>query len=588
MAFLRNWLLSTLIISCLGMGNLHAQDVFVSPNYHSAAIQVSNPSAWDTDTNGYCKILYRKRGTLEWMHSISPDRIHFDGITDFRVSLFGLEENTQYSVKASLHDSLPSPDSIIVSEFSFTTKTNPSFKTQGKTYWVNAAGQYSDYTKSKPGDLKTLLRSGLACGTTVIVMDDTYQIGDLTLNLTSSCTESDPIIIKADQGAKPLFIGSTQNKVTWTQSPSDTFLYSATLPSDASYTNLMLVNGKRMYPYSTLGNNIFLGNYNLSSLNFGFDGFCRDASSIYFKSSSGINPNKENVVLSNQFRALTVQGNGNEVYLRIKGIHFLHYAKSKVDLSAAYNAQTLVFRNCHKVVVDSCEFLFNDNPIVFYGGCSDVTVQHCNFKDNVGDWSHAMIKKSFANQTAIYPTSRGRSLENSSIAYHYGASNSTSIVYRYNTIQGSGDGIAFKAGPKGIYNVDFYENTVRRCFDGVEFDGLFSNLKVWKNVVDSNVASISIAPPRFGPSYFYRNEVKNIISRQNTSDDTYFVRCVPPVEYISQGVGIKTNVGGLTTDGAVLHFINNTFHSRDTNAFVQYLWASEWNAIHFVTISSTE
>ncbi|MBO6515474.1 MAG: hypothetical protein JJ975_02890 [Bacteroidia bacterium] len=560
---------------------LNAQVTTCSANYHSAAIRIDLPASWDSDLSSECKVEYRQDGQTTWLKAFEADLTEYGNTVSFRTSLFHLEPETKYFVRGVIIDQTPVLDSLIIQEQSFVTRTEPYFPPTTHVFWVSPDGSGTAYTESTPGDLKTLLKSGLSCGSTVLLKGGSYPAGDMTLNLYVDCDDKQPIIIRAAPNARPVIDGGYYSKLNWKQNTGDSLMYSATLPSEVAYTNLMVLNNQRLYPYSTVGSNAFLGNYHLTALNFGSDGFCRNANSIYLKTREGVDPDTAEVILSSQFRGLTIQGNGKNVFLRIKGLVFQHFGKSRVDLSGGYVANCLGIRNCNEVVLDSCEFRFNDVPLQFQGGCSNLTVQHCTFLDNIGDWSHAMIKKTVSNQNQLYPTSMGRSLENAGIHYSEGANGSQNVVYRYNIIQGIGDGIGFRTLTTGIYNMDFYQNSVSNCFDGVEFDGLFSNLKVWGNVLDSNVSSISIAPPRLGPAYFYRNTIHHTISRRNTKDDTYLVRCEPPSQYRSQGVGIKSNIGDVVPDASRLHFVNNTFHSTDSNSFVQYLWDDEWKHIDF-------
>ncbi len=576
-------LYQVLILLTLVLGsalNSNGQKIHGEANYHSAAISINLLNTWDTDNNGWAEIRYRESGG-KWFQAPLAVQIDYSNERHFRSSLFGLEPGTTYEVQVTIKDSIPTIDSVVLPALKLATKTEPVFTNTSSIKWVSPQGLGTDYTEIKPGNLKTLLASGLTCGTTVLLKDGSYYEGDMYLNIRENCTDSTPILIKAAPDAEPIIDGRLTSKLTWMQHTNDTLLYSASLPAEARYTNLLVLNGERLYPYSTLGNNVFLGNFNLSALNYGFNGFVRDATSISIKTEQGYDPNIEDVVVSSQFRGLSIQGFNHDVFLRIQGITFQYYGKSKVDLNGAFNARCLSIANANEVVIDHCIFKYCDAPVYFAGGCSNVTIQNTQIKDNIGSWSHAMIKKSVSNQNLLIPTSMGRSLENAGIYYNEGSNGSKNLIIRNCVIDGPGDGIGFRTATTGVYNVDFYNNTVKNCFDGVEFDNLFSNLKIWNNRIAHNVASISMAPPRLGPVYVYRNEVVDMVSRDNSKTDTYFTRCEPPTIYRSQGVGIKTNIGGPTTNGSFLRIFNNTFHSNDSAAFIQYLWDDEWSDIQF-------
>lgn len=560
---------------------LPAQYFEFSPLYHSCGMEIHLPAGFDSDQNAHCTVQYRVSGGPTWLKAYLPDRMLSLPTESFSVSLMNLKPNLDYEVRGEVVDSFPVFQKLSIPLRRFQTKAEPKILPTSTIKWVAPQGSGTDYTQQSPGDLATLIRAGLPCGTTVFLMDGIYETGDMRLNLNQTCDGSTPVIIMAAPGAKPILDGGYHTALNWNQSQNDSTFFSAGLPAAASYTNLFLLNGTRLFPYATVSGNIFSGNYHLAALNFGFDGFVRNDNSISLKTASGIDPRNALVILSQYFRCLTINGFGQENFLRIKGITFRYYGKSSVSLNGAFGAMALRIIGSHQLVIDSCEFLFNDAPIFMEGGCNDVTIQNCHIQDNTGLWSHAMFKKSVANQNFIYPTSMGRQLENSGILYKDGTSGGSNLVVRNNLIDGIANGIGASTRAAGIYNADIYGNTVVNCFDGLECDGNWSNLKIWGNDVSRILAGVSLAPPYHGPVYLYRNVFHHIISRENKADDPYHVGCQPPVSYFSAGIGIKTNSGAAPLDGSFLHFINNTFHSEDSLGYVMYSWDDEWEKIDF-------
>lgn len=570
-----------LLLIFLSLNFLQAQSLTFSPIFHTCAIDIELPAGFDSDQNAICKLEYRAVGSSLWLEAYMPDRMLNQPSENFRGSLFGLEPSTVYEVRGEVIDSLPTIQRLSIPAQNFLTLVEPVVRPTPNIKWVSPNGSGTDYSEQSPGDLKTLLQAGLLCGTTVYLMDGVYETGDLQLNINQTCSERTHIVIMAAPGASPILDGGYHTALNWVQSQNDSTLFSANLPAAASYTNLCLLDGTRLFPYSTLGNNIFSGNYHLASLSYGFDGFVRDNSAIWLKTANGIDPRQSSLVLSQHFRGLTINGFQKDNYLRIKGITFRHYGKSSVSLNGVFGAIGLRLVGTHRVLIDSCKFLYNDAPLVLEGACENVTIQRCHFKDNTGKWSHAMFKKSVSNQNVLYPSSLGRSLENAAILYKAGSTRNNNLVIRDNLIDGFTNGIAASAGADGIYNADIHDNQVINCFDGLECDGYWSNLKIWNNDVSRMLAGLSLAPPYHGPVYVYRNTFHHIISRINTSDDPHHVGCQPPSNYFSAGIGIKTNSGAAATNGAHLHFINNTFHSRDSLGYVMYSWNDEWEKANF-------
>lgn len=571
-----------LLLILMSLSSLQAQTLTFAPLFHTCAIDIELPAGFDSDQNASCELEYRAVGSSTWLKAYMPDRMLNQPTESFRVSLFGLEPSRVYEVRGEVIDSLPTVQRLNIPAQTFLTPVEPVVRPTPNVKWVAPNGSGTDYSEQSPGDLKTLLQAGLLCGTTVYLMDGVYETGDLRLNINQTCSERTHIVIMAAPGARPVLDGGYYTALNWAQSQNDSTLFSANLPAVASYTNLCLLDSVRLFPYATLGNNIFSGNYHLGSLSYGFDGFVRNNSAIWLKITKGTDPRQSSLVLSQYFRGLTINGFQQDNYLRIKGIIFRHYGKSSVGINGVFGAIGLRLVGTHRVLIDSCEFLYNDAPLVLEGSCQDVTIQRCHFKDNTGKWSHAMFKKSVSNQNVLYPTSLGRSLENTAILYKAGSARNNNLVIRDNLIDGFTNGIAASAGTDGIYNADVHDNKVINCFDGLECDGYWSNLKIWNNDVSGMLAGVSFAPPYHGPVYVYRNTFHHIISRKNTSDDPHHVGCQPPASYFSAGIGIKTNSGAAALNGAHLHFINNTFHSKDSLGYVMYSWNDEWEKATFI------
>ncbi|MBL7827582.1 MAG: hypothetical protein JNJ57_13190, partial [Saprospiraceae bacterium] len=281
--------------------------------------------------------------------------------------------------------------------------------------------------------------------------------------------------------------------------------------------------------------------------------------------------------------------NNKQNHLNIKGITFRHFGKATVENGGGtiYHDRTLDLRSIHHLTIDSCIFEWNNDPMLVTGASSFFTVQHCRFKDQTGLWSHAQVKKSndvyFQPLLGwVLPSTFGRSLENAAISMF--ANECRNYVVRNNYIDGYCNGITANFATNTINDADFYGNTITRSFDGIECDGPWRNLKVWGNDISQMLAGISMAPPVGGPNYIFRNVFHHIISRWNVVDDPYYIGCQPVNSYFSQGLGIKTNSGS-TDGGALLYFINNTFHTADTLGFAAFIWDNEWGRMNWINNS---
>ncbi len=563
------------------LASLHAQQVDLFPTYHSIGIKVTNISSIDS-----CTVEYKKSNQAIWLKGFNPDKITISTIDQFRGSLFLLEESTSYDIRIKPYKG---GNEMVLSTLQKTTVSSPEFTSTTTQKWVSPNGSGNLFSQANPGNINTLFSSGLvSCGTTVLLMDGNYSFTEgLALSLNNHCSESSPIILMAAPGAKPVIDGGQKITTNWTAHSTIPHLYSNAMPTNAAHSNICIMGNKGLYPYPSVVAEDVLGKYNLSDLNFDYDGFVRDENVIWIKTKEGINPNSEDVIVSKCFRFLTVYGNNKNAFLKVKGISFKYFGKPILNaLGSAqddYAAAVFDLRNVHHVYFDSCNFTYNTNHIVFSNQCDHNTIQHCNFKHDVGTWSHAMIKKSHDKVHTLINTissSRARGVESPAIFMDQ----CKQTVIRYNYFDGLNSGIESYFDTGFNEEIDIYNNAFIDNFDAVECDGQWSNLRVWKNEIIRPMAGISAAPPLIGPRYFYRNTIHGMKGRVNEKDDPYFVACNPVgTNYRGQGIGIKTNSAyeGNIPRGN-LYFFNNTFHAEDTLGFVFTSWTSEWKKAVFI------
>lgn len=568
-------------------GFINAQVVTLYPTYQSIGIQIKDIT--DADS---CLVEYKESTHSVWLKAFAPDRIIISGQEQFRGSLFLLSENTEYDVRVTVF--YQSTYKILPSIKQF-TKSKPVFASSHDVKWVSPSGFGNLYTEANPGDINILFSSGrVDCGTTVLLKGGIYNaINGLALNLKGDCSESLPIVIEAAPGAKPIVDGGLNIKTTWILHPGIKDLYYTSLPTEAGHSNICIMDSVALYAYPSVNPEVSLGNYNLSELNFDYDGFVRDDKTIWIKTKGGINPGSKSVVVSKSSRFLTVYGNDKNAYLKVKGIYFRYFGKPILNglgsPQDSYSATVFDLRNLHHVYFDSCIFVYNTNHISFSGQCNDYTIQNCVFKHDVGKWSHAMIKKSHDFNNTFFgsiSSSRARAVETPAIF----TSNSKQAVIRNNLFDGVNSGVESYFDSGLNEEMDIYNNIFVDNFDALECDGIWANLRAWNNEMIRPMAGISAAPPLIGPRYFYRNTFHGMKGRINEKDDPYFIGCEPiGTNYRGQAIGIKTNSGysGIQPRGNI-YFINNTFHAEDTMGFVYTSWESEWRKIYFINNSYSQ
>ncbi len=522
-------------------------------------------------------ITYKEINGQNWKQAFPPS---FDSLSkQWRGSLFMLDSNTKYNINIL---AIGSPKSLLITD-SVTTLIPPVFTQTGNVMYVSPSGTGTAYSFLQPGNLQTLLSSGISCGTTVILRGGDYYIGDLNLNLQSNCTEGTPIIFTAAPGETPVFNGGDTTQYIWTKTPADTTIYTTTAHSDIAYTSLCLLNDSlRLYPYGLLVPAAF-PYPSLTDLGYDLSGFYRKDSTFYFKTLDGLNPNNQHLTFSSKSRCITIDGNNKNNYMYLKGITFRYYAKPIITknilslVDGDYPASTIIFKNTKNVVIDNCRFEYCNWPVNFSDSCAGTLIQNCTFIDGVGKYSHGAFKQT-RDVIVFDQGTYGRYMEYAALNL---GSQAYSTIIRGNTVDGYIGGLVGKSLSTDVASneTDIYNNHITNCYNGINADGGSINTRIWNNTVEHCSVGLSFINASFGPNYIFRNVIHHIIERKN-HNDIFFLDCDNITSTKIWGTGIKLNASPRTTNPPDMIFVNNTFHTADTIGFDMYLWNSTWKSIY--------
>ncbi|MCS6916800.1 MAG: T9SS type A sorting domain-containing protein [Chitinophagales bacterium] len=569
------------------MLKVSAQQLTVTPLMHSAGYTITLPAGYDPDSTAYTLVRYRPNGQT-WQPAFPASRL---SLTEFRGSLVQLTPDTEYELEIVIADTVPFFTTDTVSTV-LHTRAVPDIQPSGTMLWVSSNGSGSSYTESNPGNLQTLISTGLSCGTTVLLKGGTYPLGDLILNLTQDCPENSPIILMAAPGETPVLDGGSYDTYTWYPGTGDTTIWWTNLPADLEFNALCLVNGQRMYPYAWLTPSSMDPTYpSLWTLGYGLSGFYRNKwNQVFIKTLDGININDAQVIFSKKYSCLTVYGNNKNIRLRIKGIQFQYYGKGRCDKdffgnpTVCYPSTTLRFIDASDVQVDSCTFTYCNFPVLFEGNCNQTSVTRCQIADGTGYWSHAAFKRTADVFFPLFDPnygSYGRYLENVGIHYrpYDGQTTQGNIVWR-NSVQGVVTGIGLGSLNTAILSEnDIGQNTISWCFDGIDAIGQHRNVRIWGNQVGYCPVGISLIADEQKPAYIYRNVLHHLDQRQNYLNDPSFVDCNNVQTQQSWGTALKLNAGGEPKGGDLIYFIHNTVHGTEPYAFNLYLWTAAWKVL---------
>ncbi len=434
---------------------------------NSIGYQVVLPANDDSVSHAAITVLYRETSKL-WQTGFAPTNLTIDSIRQFRGSIFLCKPNTSYDIQITIIDSLPPYHQDVLTQ-TITTRAEPNITPTQNLRYVSPTGSGVAYTSSNPGNIKTLLASGLSCGTTVIVKGGVYDVGEMTLTLNADCSTGAPIIIMAAPGETPIFDGADRTQYKWTRTAGDTNIFYAAIKPELEYNALCLFDSVRLYPYGFLTPPSLDTSYpSLSSLGYEQSGFYRKANQVYIKTLDHQNPNSATITFSKYFSCLTVNGNNTTSNLYIKGITFKYYNKGAVDKdflgnpTQGYPSSTILFYNINQTVIDSCRFEFSNVPVAFNGRCNENIVQRNTIIDGTGYWSHGAFKQT-RDQYYFEPGTYGRYLENSGIFF---APDASPLIYgnivRNNSITGTVAGFGIRSAENAriiSYNVSIDERS---------------------------------------------------------------------------------------------------------------------------------
>ncbi|MFM9944783.1 MAG: T9SS type A sorting domain-containing protein [Bacteroidia bacterium] len=571
-----------------------SQTLKLDSTINGVGITLQLPSGFDPNQLAKASFKYRWPGHV-WATEVNMVRLKYDSINELKGSFISIA-GPELEVEVTLDETALGGSKKTFQKKISLRKEPTFFETQNKKY-VSPSGNGSDYSLSKPGNIKTLLTSALDCGTTILLKGGTYEVGSINVSLNKDCSESQRIVIMPYNNETVIFDGGDYTQYTWTKTSSDSTMYYASIGSHLAYNALCLFDSLRLYPYPFLTPPGIAPNHpSLSNLGFEQSGFYRKGNLVYIKMLDKRNPNQAKIIFSKQFTCLNINGNNFKNHIYISGITFKNYNKGQCDIdifgnpTASYPSRTLNFTNVNNVVVSNCKFEFTNYPAAFSGNCNFNVVQNCNIKDGTGYWGHGAFKQT-RDQSYLEPGSYGRYLENAGISFFpYEGQTIRGNSIRNNTIKGVVSGIVMGSNNNRykVVESDIYNNDISWCYDGIDVISLgqnsgCQNVRIFNNTVSYCPVAFSLISPSYGPYYIFRNVVHHILQRKNHNNDVFFMDCNNKLSDQIWGTGLKLNAGSVYNPNAGHIFIlHNAFHSADSLGFNMYLWGSLWKRLHSV------
>jgi parallel beta-helix repeat protein len=437
--------------------------------FHAMGVIVTVAGADDPDGDASAAVEYRTGGG-SYQAGFPLSRV---SDTRFVGSLFWLEPGTAYDVRVTFSDPDGDPLDGTTVTGTASTRNEITIPAPNHSYIVSPSGSGTACSQSSPCSLEEGLDQAQP-GDAVILRGGVYYQDDTSLP--RSGTSGAPVVIRGYAGETAVLDGADPDTFAWTASGGG--VYQTTV--NVADTHLVLANGQRLFPYTSLSG--------LQSLDRGnTPGFYASGTTLYVHLAGGIDPNGVAMTVSRYGSAFTVDGRN---YIYFVDLTFRHYGQGDY-------AKAIYLNDASDNLVQGCTFASNDVGIGIKRDSHRNVIQDNVFYDTIFDWPWADVKDVGG-------------LEDGGVVFYAYPFTGRGTVIRRNTFHDDFDG--FGACPEDTDAVtnetDVYDNLVYRVGDdGMETDGRCSNVRIWGNTFHDVLMGISLAPVYDGPVYAIRNLV---------------------------------------------------------------------------------
>ncbi|OWY23933.1 hypothetical protein C7N43_04675 [Sphingobacteriales bacterium UPWRP_1] len=589
--------LSILVITLLLQLPTKAQSTLeLFANYHSIGVNVALTPA-DPEKDAWATLQYRTAGAATWETGFPLSRVDND-FNRLSGSIFWRQPNTLHEIRVILQDASTGALHNVTLTDTIRTLAEIEYPAGVTTYYVSPNGSGNLFTLAQPGLLPAAL-AAVQAGGKIVLLPGNYYTGNLTL--ANNGTQTAPIIIEGPEDQSAILNGKDTTQFVWTPTAGNpNIYYTYTL---ANNPNLVIANGKRLYPHRTfedLAQHLIgtgVGLFGEIREPTELDGFYRNPlpypcgydNTIWVKFHDNANPNTKDMVITRFAKALTIQ-NSNHVY--IKNLSVTNYGVTP-------GSNALHILNSSNILIDNCRFINNDNDLLLEGNSNRITIQNCRFSNSMNGFQSWEVKATYlsANSSYCNPFTcgcypevfpyYGRLLERGAINYQHGFGGRGIVIrncefYDYGQA-GQLAPPSFNANFTQSYEIDFYNNLLYNCTeDGMEIDGDSRNTRVWNNVFHHVNAPLSLAVAQCGPTYIIRNLFYNMVA------DTFIYNPVNG-KLIQDGHPLKFQSGYTQQTGDVF-FFHNTVAAQHANVALDIGSTSGWtrfSAINNILVADT-
>ncbi len=530
--------------------------VEVFGNFHTAGIVVGLAKGADSATEiGGMRAYINNAG--DWARVQDP--VQVGKFPWFATSLFWLKPASTYQVKVEVLDKAGLISGTWYGEG--TTRAEPVLAEAAVNRYVAPTGD-----DAGPGTfehpLRTLARAFALVegGETVVVRGGIYFEGQL--EFAHNGKAGAPIVVRAFQGEAPVLSGANPEALApsaWKDEGGGIFSH----PSSAGFANLcvedldtgriirmftvpslMDLQARRVPEAPDVPSQLFAET--------GVDGGAFfDGTRVYMAPPAGLKNFR--VHLSHQVLGIDLTGKS---HIQIEGLVLQFYGVNQPSTA-------MIAQDASDVLIQNCDFLYDDCQIYVKGQTHRLTVQDCSFVDGMLDWPFGYMKMSGA-----------------SAPYEGGAINvdanysGRGLVIRRNHVAGLFDGMHLTPWLKDearTQETDFYENTMDGCIDDfIELDGYARNVRVFDNVMSRSLSGISVAQALDGPTYIAYNVLADCGMVAAAWREGNF------------GYPFKTNGGPeMEVGSGEIFFYHNTSYTLDPESRAMLVKIAIWRRLTF-------
>lgn len=444
--------------------------------FETLGIVVTIDTNDDPDKDSTTKVEYRITGGT-YHEGFRLDRVD---PTRFVGSLFWLEPGTSYDVRVTFDDPDGDPiNAIVVSDTKF-TRSEISIPAASNSYYVSPNGGGTQCLIDKPCTLREGLNRAVA-GDEVILRGGVYYQGEISLS--NGGYPDSPIVIRSYNNETPILDGSDPQDFTWTSQGNG--IYKTTV--NKSNVKLIVANGKRLFPYASLSD--------LQNLVWDVPGFYNTGYDVYVRLENDTDPNNAEMEIARYNYAFN---NNTKDYIYILDLTFRYYGQGS-------SPKVLNIDGANNNVVQNCKIRISDSGIVIKNNANNNVIQDNEFIEDTFSFPWRGVKDDAPH------------LETGGFRFSSTVTGRCNVIRR-NTFHGFFDGAKICPSTESgmTIEVDFYNNLLYdNGDDGIETDGMCSNLRIWGNTFHNCLDAISLAPARVGPVYAIRNLIYNMGAGNN-------------------------------------------------------------------------